>query len=183
MSVHRYVTWLVLGLSLTACEPGRLSEPLKNATTDGLGPDAKVGGNRDLVELKQLTASFHDIRAAAAAGWDTEFTPCLTSAEGGMGFHYANLKLIDDRVDAAEPELLVYEPRADGSLRLVAVEYIVPKAQWTGTALPQLYGQEFHDFAVFGLYGLHVWLWRDNSSGTFADWNPKVSCQHAGLVH
>jgi hypothetical protein len=25
-------------------------------------------------------------------------------------------------------------------------------------------------------YELHVWAWRDNSFGTFVDWNPDVSC-------
>jgi hypothetical protein len=25
-------------------------------------------------------------------------------------------------------------------------------------------------------YDLHVWIWRENPSGTFAQWNPKVEC-------
>ena len=25
-------------------------------------------------------------------------------------------------------------------------------------------------------YELHVWAWKNNPSGTFADWNPNVSC-------
>jgi hypothetical protein len=25
-------------------------------------------------------------------------------------------------------------------------------------------------------YELHVWAWKDNRSGTFADWNPAVAC-------
>jgi hypothetical protein len=29
------------------------------------------------------------------------------------------------------------------------------------------------------IFKLHIWLWQNNPSGTFADWNPKVSCQHA----
>ena len=28
-------------------------------------------------------------------------------------------------------------------------------------------------------YELHVWAWRDNPKGTFADMNPSVSCEHA----
>jgi hypothetical protein len=26
---------------------------------------------------------------------------------------------------------------------------------------------------------LHVWHFRENPSGVFADWNPRVSCQYA----
>ena len=26
-------------------------------------------------------------------------------------------------------------------------------------------------------YELHVWAWRDNPSGVFVDWNPRVSCE------
>jgi len=25
-------------------------------------------------------------------------------------------------------------------------------------------------------YELHVWAWKDNPHGSFADWNPKASC-------
>ena len=25
-------------------------------------------------------------------------------------------------------------------------------------------------------YLMHGWIWRDNPSGIFADWNPEVSC-------
>ena len=30
-------------------------------------------------------------------------------------------------------------------------------------------GQETH-------YDLHVWLWKHNPSGLFAEWNPSVTC-------
>ena len=26
-------------------------------------------------------------------------------------------------------------------------------------------------------YELHVWAWRDNPKGVFADWNTRVSCE------
>lgn len=33
------------------------------------------------------------------------------------------------------------------------------------------------------IYELHVWVWRENPSGPFADWNPTVSCvQWEGLA-
>ncbi|HEX9707342.1 MAG TPA: hypothetical protein VGA24_06845 [Steroidobacteraceae bacterium] len=29
---------------------------------------------------------------------------------------------------------------------------------------------------VSAFYEIHVWAWRNNPDGTFADWNPRVSC-------
>jgi hypothetical protein len=31
-----------------------------------------------------------------------------------------------------------------------------------------------------GIWALHVWLWKHNPSGMFADWNPNVTCKYAG---
>ena len=41
---------------------------------------------------------------------------------------------------------------------------------------PSLYGLEFHRNEAFQLWVLHVWLYRENPSGMFSDWNPTVSC-------
>jgi hypothetical protein len=29
-------------------------------------------------------------------------------------------------------------------------------------------------------YELHVWAWKDNRRGSFADWNPTASCEEWG---
>jgi hypothetical protein len=31
-------------------------------------------------------------------------------------------------------------------------------------------------YGIPPFYALHVWAWRPNPSGVFADWNTKVSC-------
>jgi hypothetical protein len=112
---------------------------------------------------------------------------CVTGPErGAMGVHFAKGDLIEDGVlDASTPELLVYEPR-DGRMRLVAVEFIVLADQWNAAhadgAPPVLMGQHFqfvgapNRYRLPAFYELHVWAWRDNSFGTFVDWNPDVSC-------
>ena len=47
---------------------------------------------------------------------------------------------------------------------------------------PELMGQLLHLFESpnrFGLptfYTLHVWAWKENPTGTFANWHAKVSC-------
>jgi hypothetical protein len=62
-------------------------------------------------------------------------------------------------------------------MRLVGVEYIVPLA--FDEPAP-LFGQHFHANEGAGVWALHLWNWRHNPDGAFADWNPKVSCAHAG---
>jgi hypothetical protein len=97
-----------------------------------------------------------------------------------MGFHFGNTKLFDGSVRVDEPELLLYEPEQNGRMRLVAVEYIIPYAAHARTdAPPELFGQQFKQVDAFQLWGLHAWVWKDNPSGMFADWNPNVTCDHA----
>ena len=134
----------------------------------------------DVAELRARTAAFHRFETAAEAGWGVRITDCFSDPSlGGMGYHYGNPALIDGVVDAAQPELLLYEPQKNGRLRFVAVEYVVPFTAWTATEPPKLYGQFFHRNEVFGLWVLHVWHMSENPSGIFTDWNPKVSCRYA----
>ena len=135
---------------------------------------------QDLARLRSVTAAFNRFEAAAEAGWGARITDCFSDPQlGGMGYHYGNPALIDGTVDATQPELLLYEPQKNGRLRFVAVEYVVPFTAWTSTEPPQLYGQSFHRNEAFGLWVLHVWHMRENSSGIFTDWNPRVSCAYA----
>ena len=139
--------------------------------------------NKDLAALRRVTAPFHDFGKAVAAGWSTPITACMASPAGGMGFHYGNVALIDGAVSVEKPELLLYEPEANGRLRLVAVEYIVPYTAWSRSATPPvLFGQDFKHNDTFGIWALHAWVWKDNPSGMFADWNPRVTCEHASAV-
>lgn len=136
---------------------------------------------RDLVELRQLTAPFHNFQKAVDAGWAVPITPCWEHVtQGAMGYHYGNPDLLfDGEVDLLEPEALMYEPGPGGQMRLVGMEYIVFIDDWQGASPPTLLGQVMHPHSFLPIYKLHIWLWRDNPSGIFADWNPKVSCRHA----
>lgn len=125
---------------------------------------------------------------------------------GAMGIHYFRPDLLgitappNPRVDGTgthtdfkEPAILIYEPQADGSLALVAVENLVFIKAWEGAgnkAAPSFQGRSFdrmeddpstpadeaHMFEPH--YDLHVWLYRDNPNGVFAQFNPNVSCAH-----
>jgi len=136
---------------------------------------------QDVAELRRVTAPFHQFDKAVAAGWSTKITACMTdpAGAGGMGFHYGKTALIDGSVRVDQPELLLYEPEKNGRLELVAVEYIIPyTAVSRDAAPPVLFGQKFLQNDVFQLWGLHVWAWKHNPSGLFANWNPQVTCEH-----
>jgi len=130
-----------------------------------------------LVELRRVTAPHKSFSAAQAAGYNAQLTECMTNgAQGGQGFHYGKQSIIDASVDPLQPELLMYEPGPNGQMELVGVEYIVPFTVWTASAPPSLFGRSFHRNETFGLWVLHAWVWRQNPSGVWADWNPTVRC-------
>jgi hypothetical protein len=169
---------------LLACEdhPGTLA-PEGASAVEARAASASTASQ--IAQLRRLVAPFHDFDAAVHAGWATQITPCLEAPGlGAMGFHYGNLGYIQDGgvVDLLQPELLLYEPEKSGKLRFVGVEYIVPFADHPATAAPPtLLGQAFAQVPEFGVWGLHIYVGRENPSGIFAPWNPKVSCEHAGL--
>ena len=141
---------------------------------------ASVAGDSPLAaKVRAANSRFLDVKAATAEGYAP--IPCASGITGGaMGVHYVNGQYLkDDKIDIARPEAVMYEPMADGTQKLVAVEYITSK----GPA--SLDGQLFNFNSAPNRYGLgefyelHVWAWKGNPSGTFADMNPKVSCEHA----
>ena len=134
------------------------------------------------------TARFHDLDKALAAGYtlrlpDKTGATCIAQpGAGAMGVHMVNTSLLDGTIDAEHPEALVYEERNNGSLKLVAVEYVVFEADWQGGGTPELFGQPF-DYVPVGnrydlpaFYALHAWIWKPNPSGLFFAWNPRVDC-------
>jgi hypothetical protein len=137
--------------------------------------------------VRDSTRRFQDISVALAAGYVPRFGCVSGSHEGAMGLHLVHDPLVADGVlEPTRPELLVYEPIFSGRFRLVAADYLVLSEAWhaNNPAPPELAGQLFHLFDSpnrFGLpafYTLHVWAWKDNPQGTFANWNPRVSCDH-----
>ena len=143
-----------------------------------------MGANdrKDLNQLQKGTTQFQRLEAAQAAGYGLMAAPiqCVqNSSFGGQGYRFVNAGLIDGEVDFQQPEALIYIPSPNGTLRLGAVEYIVPVAAWNArhTGWPQLMGNQFHLNPALEAYVLHVWVWEHNPSGMFEDWNPNVSCR------
>jgi hypothetical protein len=125
---------------------------------------------------------------------------------GAMGIHFFRPDMLgiteppNPRVDGngthtdfRNPSILIYEPQRDGSLALVAVENLVFQKSWAATGAkgpPTFHGvawdtmqddpateiDEAHMFEPH--YDRHVWIYRDNPNGVFAQFNPEVSCEH-----
>lgn len=135
-----------------------------------------------LTELRSHLAAFEDVAAAQAEGYE-QFGDCMAGPQGAQGIHFRNVDFIGDPgLSVLEPELLQYEPRADGSLRLIGAEYIVFQQAWHeagNAAAPALLGREFSLNTTLldePFYALHVWVWQYNPLGIFANWNPLVQC-------
>jgi hypothetical protein len=144
---------------------------------DTTHPTVTPDQQADLNALFASTVAYKDFSRAEADGYSERLTDCMADSSGGMGYHYGKVALIDGAVRVEEPEILMYEPQADGSLEFVGVEYVMPLS--ASVTPPSLYGLEFHRNEAFQLWVLHVWLYRENPSGMFSDWNPTVSCAEA----
>jgi hypothetical protein len=173
----------------SACDPGTLStgpeatEPPEAAATVVAGEALGPAVERDLAALRRLTAPMHrfDHATSEEGGWFVQATNCRENpGVGGMGYHYANPAYLDGVVEVEKPEILMYEPRKNGGMRLVGVEYIIPFViLGPESEAPTLMGQTFQQNFSDGVWMLHVWLWQDNPRGIFENWNPTVSCEYA----
>ena len=154
---------------------------LAGITTAGASPSA------ELQALKAATARYHSFRQAEKAGYVIGAgEPCVASPLGTMGIHAVNPALMaDPAIDPLQPEILVYVPDGHGNLKLVALEFFKADADQNLTTSgdrPSLFGQAFdgpmpgHNPTMPIHYDLHVWLWADNPSGLFAQFNPTLTC-------
>ena len=173
------------------------------------GPALASGDNIDMIRAE--TAKYRDVNVALADGFIPDPSgQCVSAAAeglpaelGAMGIHYINPQRLGlfppgGRVngngletDFVKPTILLYEPQADGSVKLVGVENLVFQAAWkaAGHSEPPAYGSkvwdtmtdmadtngdEAHGFEPH--YDLHVWTERENPSGMFTAFNPAVTC-------
>ena len=135
--------------------------------------------------VRQITEPYKEVSAAEKAGYALAFGCVSGPDSGAMGLHYVNMPLVmDGQIDAARPEIILYEPIGNGQVRLTGADYLVFADAWDKkhSSSPELMGQKFQQFEApnrFGLprfYTLHVWAWKENPAGTFVNWHSKVSC-------
>src|SRR5262245_1433863 len=176
--------------------------------------DSPGPGEPMLAEVRTATAKYQDVNVALAEGYIRDpSNMCETAdmmgrpaADGAMGVHYFRPDMLGinstpgQRVngtgtytDFRAPSILIYEPQADGSMQLVAVENLVFQASWAAAghdSPPTYYGvpydnmkddpatatDEAHFFEPH--FDRHVWVYRENPNGVFTPFNPAVSCAH-----
>jgi hypothetical protein len=136
--------------------------------------------DRDVARVRDATVRFKSTEAAEAAGYK-RVTDCVENPpHGAMGYHFQNNSLLDTTLDVDQPEVLVYEKKADGGFKLNGVEFLVPISAWTAAEPPRIMGQALKRADKLGIWYLHVWTWEPSPSGLFADWNPRVKCGTGG---
>lgn len=194
---------IVIGLAAASASALVLAVPVSGPTPS----------EPSLEQVRSATERFRDVKVALAEGYvrdpmnicDTADMMGRPASLGAMGIHFFRPDLLgisappNPRVDGdgthtdfLKPSILIYEPRADGSLELVAVENLVFQKSWhaAGNTRPPSYqGVEYdtmqddpatsideaHMFEPH--YDRHVWLYRENPNGVFAQFNPNVSCE------
>jgi hypothetical protein len=171
-------------------------------------------GEMNLDAMRAATERFRNVDVALAEGYVRDpMDMCHVASDmgqpaelGGMGIHFFRPDLLgitappNPRVngngthtDWSRPAILIYEPRADGTLELVAIENLVFQAAWraAGNAeRPSVHGRRWDSMAddpsteIDEAHGFephfdqHIWLWRDNPRGTYEPFNPTVTCRH-----
>ena len=150
--------------------------------TDSLAQQVRAGTAR----FRYISTAFREGYAAA--------TSCVSGPDtGAMGVHLVHMnngqpdRVADGKLIPGEPEALIYEPQADGSMRLVGVEFIEIASNWNSRnpqGPPSVAGNlmnlvgEPNRYGLPAFYELHVWAWENNPRGSFADWNTQVTCEH-----
>mgnify|MGYP006162369713 CR=1 FL=1 len=148
-------------------------------TNGSLSSGLKMGQLSNDVWLKAVhsaTARFHSTTQAIKAGYEPDDHCVSVPGLGGMGYHWVNFSLVDAVFDPLKPEVMLYETGPGGNPRLIAVEYIVIKA---GQDWPMFGDHAFDDGGTpvpAPHWSLHVWVHKENPSGTFVPFNPNVSC-------
>jgi hypothetical protein len=166
--------WLVTLAMCTALACSR--NPVRSMTS---GYDAAI--TRDLRELRGATTLFQVLDSAVATGYAREVQNCLVHEHhGAMGYHHVNSRLMDEKPELRRPEILLYERMPDGTYRLNGVEFIVPYRSWARDSVaPVLMGQKLMQEDNLKFWYLHVWAWKQNPEGLFANFHPDVECPAA----
>jgi hypothetical protein len=180
---------IIAAVVMSICPLRTLAQDHDHAMTmqQELSPDQKRQQGALLQKVREATGRFKDVRQAEYEQYALTFGCVSGPDKGAMGLHYVNFALVGTGViDPARPQIVLYEPTPGGRPKLTGADFLVDAVQWDSdpkhTGPPELMGQLFHYFEApnrFGLkpfYTLHVWAWKDNPSGAFANWNPDVSC-------
>ena len=187
-TITRFTTGIrhsMLALAILGAGTCHLLAQDNHSHMDAMKRDPSNNASAFLKIVRDSTERFKDVHVAMAEGYVLQFGCVSGSDSGAMGLHYVNGKLVEGGVlDPTRPQIVIYEPMPDGSLKLIGADYLVLAQTWHAkhTETPEMMGQLFHLFEApnrFGLpafYTLHVWAWKENPQGAFVNWHPQVSC-------
>jgi hypothetical protein len=170
---------LVLSVILGCADAATSPEADLSTRTPGASAAHGAGNPNAAGLLKAVhaaTARFHSTVQATRSGYEVASGCVAHPTLGAMGYHWSNGALVDPVFEPLRPEAVLYEPQANGSLKLVAVEYIVIDI---GQPAPTFDGRAFDEGGTpvpVPHWSLHVWVHRDNPNGVFTPFNPAVSC-------
>ena len=167
---------IVASATLLAACAAEAPVALERPTLLAANTSTDMEAARALATLRRATARYHDLTAATDDGFVFLHGCESRPDEGPVGAVYVHPGRLDGVIDPGGPEALIYEPGENGRARLVGVELVVPYVAWTNAEPPEFLGASFQREDEFGVWGLHVWLWRHNPEGLFAESNPRVSC-------
>lgn len=175
--------------------------------------EANYADEPTLDEIKKAAEKYRDVSVALTEGYIADPMNICETAEamgrpaedGAMGIHYFRPDLlqitgteprvngIGTHTDFLQPAVLIYEPQADDTMELIAVENLVFTKAWYEAghdAPPSFHGipfdhmvndpdseiDEAHMFEEH--FDRHVWVFRENPLGVFEPFNPNVTCKH-----
>jgi len=174
-------------------------------------PAMPAAGAPDLASVRAATARFQDVKVAIAEGYVREpMNACDTAAMIGWsmsgqagGVHFFRPDLVGIKAspgqariggtenDVLTPGILVYQPREDGSLELVAVENLRLRWEWREagdkvrpTPASMSYGlkddpsTKVNEAQMFEpRYNRRLWIFRDNPNRIVGSFDPGEICR------
>src|SRR5688572_15719010 len=172
---------IIVGFAVMGCG-GVEDDPITATAQLALhDDDCDSDSDSDSDQLRRLRRTFRRVTRIyrnpdnlAPNGFVPLQDTCFEEDEGAvqLGLVYLRPAIVDGVINKNKPEILYYEPRADGSLRLMGGEYFCPIEACPTP--PTLFGQTFRFEADTNGHALHVWAWLRNPNGLTAPSNPRV---------
>ena len=172
----RTLTVLLAALGLAAC-----SRTTKSAVSSTGDPSVDAA----LLRLRTATRPYQSLDSAVAAGYPRTVADCLVHEHhGAMGYHHVNRAYLSPTLSIDKPQILLYERTPAGDYQLNGVEFIIPYRLYPRDSVaPVWMGQTMHHEDNLNIWYLHVWAWKKNPDGVFANFNSTVSCPGNGKVY
>lgn len=158
LSKARVLYFMVLSIVLISCSDDDSPPPWQS----------------EIDQLRAAVTPLMDFEKAKAAGYDIQATEYRT----GMGYHFLNAGLLDDKFEPTKPEVLMFINDPMGNMELVGVEYGIPIEDLDNPGPPPEGFPGDDDVwkidTEFSLWTIHAWVVMENPEGIFVPMNPRL---------